>query len=216
MYRRYGYLLSVLRRCYRLRDSASLILNFPGGNFLLAPHHHHDQRRLGDEGDHNGDGVEPLHWSSLAMPRAFRETRPGARCSGWGHPPTAKALYGIPTASYEGSGSRCPARSALVLFHRRRDRQWLDGAPCQDMVLADSDHGPACPPGQSAAKTPRQSVSQLSGWFTAALEVPEVKAKLVGLGLFPVGMCGADFSAFIRKKYEEYGHAIRELNIKVN
>jgi tripartite-type tricarboxylate transporter receptor subunit TctC len=66
------------------------------------------------------------------------------------------------------------------------------------------------------AKTPRQSVSQLSGWFTAALEVPEVKAKLVGLGLFPVGMCGADFSAFVHKKYEEYGHAIRELNIKVN
>jgi tripartite-type tricarboxylate transporter receptor subunit TctC len=66
------------------------------------------------------------------------------------------------------------------------------------------------------AKTPSQTVSQLSGWFTAALEVPEVKAKLVGLGLFPVGMCGADFGAFIRKKYEEYGRAIRELNIKVN
>jgi tripartite-type tricarboxylate transporter receptor subunit TctC len=65
------------------------------------------------------------------------------------------------------------------------------------------------------AKTPRQSVSQLTGWFTAALEVPEVKAKLVGLGLFPVGMCGADFSALVRRKYEEYGHSIRELNIKV-
>jgi tripartite-type tricarboxylate transporter receptor subunit TctC len=55
------------------------------------------------------------------------------------------------------------------------------------------------------AKTPRQSVSQLTGWFTAALEVPEVKAKPVGLGRFPVGS----------RKYEEYGHAIRELNIKV-
>ena len=66
------------------------------------------------------------------------------------------------------------------------------------------------------AKTPRQNVTQLSGWFTAALEVPEVKAKLVGLGLFPVGMCGADFNTFVRKKYDEYGHAIRELNIKVN
>jgi tripartite-type tricarboxylate transporter receptor subunit TctC len=66
------------------------------------------------------------------------------------------------------------------------------------------------------AKTPRQSVSQLSGWFTAALGVPEVRAKLDGLGLFPIGMCGADFGALVRKKYEEYGHAIRELNIKVN
>src|SRR5262249_1943033 len=36
------------------------------------------------------------------------------------------------------------------------------------------------------AKTSRQNVSQLSNWFTAALEVPEVKAKLVGLGLFPI------------------------------
>jgi tripartite-type tricarboxylate transporter receptor subunit TctC len=63
------------------------------------------------------------------------------------------------------------------------------------------------------AKTSRQNVSQLSNWFTAALEVPEVKAKLVGLGLFPIGMCAENFSAFVRKKYEEYGHAIRELNI---
>ncbi len=64
------------------------------------------------------------------------------------------------------------------------------------------------------AKTPREIVSQLAGSFTAALEAPDVKAKLVALGLYPVGICGADFSALIRKKYEEYGRAIRELNIK--
>jgi hypothetical protein len=27
-------------------------------------------------------------------------------------------------------------------------------------------------------------------------------------------MCGADFGAFIRKQYDDYGEAIRESNIK--
>ncbi len=64
------------------------------------------------------------------------------------------------------------------------------------------------------AKTPKESVSQLAGWFTTALQVPEVKAKLVALALYPVGMCGADFVTFIRKQYDEYGRIIREANIK--
>jgi tripartite-type tricarboxylate transporter receptor subunit TctC len=65
------------------------------------------------------------------------------------------------------------------------------------------------------AKTPKETVSQLVGWFTAALRVPEVKAKLVVQGLYPVGICGADFGAFFRKQYDDYGRAIREANIKV-
>ena len=64
------------------------------------------------------------------------------------------------------------------------------------------------------AKTPKDMLSRLAGWFTAALEVPEVKAKLVAQGLFPVGMCGADFGAFIRTQYDDYGRVIREANIK--
>ena len=46
------------------------------------------------------------------------------------------------------------------------------------------------------AKTPQAIVSQLADWLRAALLVPEVKAKLVEQGLYPVGMCGADFGAF--------------------
>jgi len=64
------------------------------------------------------------------------------------------------------------------------------------------------------AKTPKETVSQLVGWFTAALQVPEVKAKLAIQGLYPAGICGADFGAFIRKQYDDYGRAIREANIK--
>jgi tripartite-type tricarboxylate transporter receptor subunit TctC len=64
------------------------------------------------------------------------------------------------------------------------------------------------------ANTPKDTLSQFTGWFTAALQVPEVKAKFAALALLPVGTCGADFGAYLRKQYEEYGRLIRELNIK--
>jgi tripartite-type tricarboxylate transporter receptor subunit TctC len=64
------------------------------------------------------------------------------------------------------------------------------------------------------AKTPKERVSKLAGWFTAAVQAPEVKARLVGLGLFPVATCGADFAALLRKQYDEYGRVVRESNIK--
>ena len=64
------------------------------------------------------------------------------------------------------------------------------------------------------AKTPKATTLQLADWFTAAMGVPEVKSKLVPQGLFPVGVCGTDFGAFIRKEYDKYGRAIRESNIR--
>jgi len=75
--------------------------------------------------------------------------------------------------------------------------------------LADAWFGVFAP-----AKTPKDAVSQLAGWFGSALQVPEIKAKLVSLGLYPVGTCGADFADHIRKQYDQYGRAIREANIK--
>ena len=65
------------------------------------------------------------------------------------------------------------------------------------------------------AKTPKETVMQLAGWFTAALQEPDVKAKLVAQGLFPDATCAADFRAFIRKRYDEYGGILRESNIKL-
>jgi tripartite-type tricarboxylate transporter receptor subunit TctC len=64
------------------------------------------------------------------------------------------------------------------------------------------------------AKTPTETVFQLAGWFTAAMRVPEVRAKLVVQGFNPVGMCGADFATYLRKQYDEYGRVIRAANIK--
>jgi tripartite-type tricarboxylate transporter receptor subunit TctC len=64
------------------------------------------------------------------------------------------------------------------------------------------------------AKTPKQTVSEIAGLFTAAMQVPEVKSKLVAQELYPVAMCGADFAAFVRKRYDEIGRVIREANIQ--
>ena len=64
------------------------------------------------------------------------------------------------------------------------------------------------------AGTARETVNELAGWFAAALKVPEVKAKLALQGLYPVGLCGAEFAEFARKRYDEYGEAIRATGLK--
>lgn len=75
--------------------------------------------------------------------------------------------------------------------------------------VADIWYGVVAP-----AKTPAATVAQRAAWFTAALQAPEIKAKLASQGQFPVTMCGAEFDAFIRKQHEDFGRAIRDANIK--
>jgi tripartite-type tricarboxylate transporter receptor subunit TctC len=64
------------------------------------------------------------------------------------------------------------------------------------------------------AKIPKEIVSRLANWFTAAMQVPEVKAKLVAQELYPVGTCGSDFAIYVREQYEYFGRVIRDSNIK--
>jgi tripartite-type tricarboxylate transporter receptor subunit TctC len=64
------------------------------------------------------------------------------------------------------------------------------------------------------AKTPKETTSRLAGWFTAAIQAPEVKAKLVAQGMYPAVTCGADFTAFLRIQYDDFGRVIHEANIK--
>jgi len=66
----------------------------------------------------------------------------------------------------------------------------------------------------ASAKTPKKTVSQLAAWFTAAAQAPEVKPKLVAQGLYPAVTCGADFAAFLRAQYDDFGRIIRKLDIK--
>jgi tripartite-type tricarboxylate transporter receptor subunit TctC len=64
------------------------------------------------------------------------------------------------------------------------------------------------------AMTPKQATAQLAAWFAAAVNAPEVKAKLATQGLYPVGTCSADFAAHLRKEHEKYGRIIRAANIQ--
>jgi tripartite-type tricarboxylate transporter receptor subunit TctC len=64
------------------------------------------------------------------------------------------------------------------------------------------------------AKTPKEALSRLSASFSAAIQVPETKQKLASQGLYPMEACGAEFGAYLRNRYEEYGRVIRDANIK--
>jgi hypothetical protein len=53
--------------------------------------------------------------------------------------------------------------------------------------------------------------------WAAEKRPPAVQEKPITVsaqGYYPVGMCGANFAALLRKQYDEYGRVIREANIK--
>jgi tripartite-type tricarboxylate transporter receptor subunit TctC len=64
------------------------------------------------------------------------------------------------------------------------------------------------------AKTPKETISQYTAWFTGALQAPEVREKLIGQGLYPIGACEADFAAAYRKENDELGRVIGAADIK--
>jgi tripartite-type tricarboxylate transporter receptor subunit TctC len=64
------------------------------------------------------------------------------------------------------------------------------------------------------AKTSKKDMDQLIGWFTAALKNPELEKKLANLGLFPKGLCGADYTAFLKKQMAQFQRGVKEANIK--
>ena len=66
------------------------------------------------------------------------------------------------------------------------------------------------------ANTPTSTVARHATWFTAALQAPEMREKLLVQGFYPAAICGADFRALLRKQYDDYERIIRELNIGVD
>jgi len=64
------------------------------------------------------------------------------------------------------------------------------------------------------AGTPKETMTQLTTWVSAALQDADVRTKLVNAGLFPTGICGAEFGAHLRQQHEHYLQAIREANIQ--
>jgi tripartite-type tricarboxylate transporter receptor subunit TctC len=64
------------------------------------------------------------------------------------------------------------------------------------------------------AKTPKETTDQLVAMLTAALAAPDVKAKFIAQGLYPVGQCGAAFAAHLKAQHAQYAQVIRDANIK--
>jgi tripartite-type tricarboxylate transporter receptor subunit TctC len=136
-----------------------------------------------------------------------------------GNAPSVNALLGGHVtsvfANYAEVAEQIKAGKVRALAASSRDRI----APLPDVPTvgesgykdydADLWYGVVAP-----AKTPKEALSQLSDWFTAAMQAPEIKPKLVVQGFYPVGICGEDFGKFLRKKYDEYSRIIREAGIK--
>lgn len=103
---------------------------------------------------------------------------------------------------------------ALATTLRARTQEMPDVPTVAESGFNDFDSqtwiGLVAPP-----KTPQATVAQLASWTTSALQAPAVKAKLLAVGLSPVGLCGADFAAYLHRQYDQYARVIRASNIKV-
>jgi len=61
-------------------------------------------------------------------------------------------------------------------------------------------------------KTPDETQSRLAAMFSTAIRSADLKSKLIFQGLYPTGICGAEFRDFVRSQYEDYRRIIREIN----
>ena len=64
------------------------------------------------------------------------------------------------------------------------------------------------------AKTPKPEIDKLTGWFSQALKNPDVAKKLENIGLYPKDVCGAAYTAFLRKQRAQFQQGVDQANIK--
>ena len=114
---------------------------------------------------------------------------------------------GVPAAK---SGK---ARALGVTLAKRLDS--LPDVPAIGEVVpgyvGDAWHGLFVPAG-----TPQAIVDKLAADFARVLAIPDVRKKLMDIGLEPVGNSPADFAAIVRNDYEKWGQVIRKAGIKLD
>jgi tripartite-type tricarboxylate transporter receptor subunit TctC len=125
-----------------------------------------------------------------------------------GHVTSVMAAYPNVAEQVKAGQLRALATASRMRIDSLAEVPTLAESGYQDFE-ADLWYGMVAPAG-----TPPETLSQLAGLFTAALLAPEIKPKLAVQGLSPVGACGADFAAHLRKQYDGYGRVIREAHIK--
>jgi tripartite-type tricarboxylate transporter receptor subunit TctC len=114
---------------------------------------------------------------------------------------------GVPAAK---SGK---ARALGVTLAKRLDS--LPDVPAIGEVVpgyvGDAWHGLFVPAG-----TPQAIVDKLAADFAKVLAIPDVRKKLVDIGLEPVGNSPAEFAAIVRNDHEKWGQVIRKAGIKLD
>ena len=114
---------------------------------------------------------------------------------------------GVPAAK---SGK---ARALGVTLAKRLDS--LPDVPAIGEVVpgyvGDAWHGLFVPAG-----TPPAIVDKLAADFAKVLAIPDVRKKLIDIGLEPVGNSPAEFGAIVRNDYEKWGQVIRNAGIKLD
>jgi tripartite-type tricarboxylate transporter receptor subunit TctC len=66
------------------------------------------------------------------------------------------------------------------------------------------------------ANVPKEVVAKLHMEFTRALALPDVKEKLAGLGIEPVGNKPEEFAAYIKSEAAKYGEVIKKSGARVD
>jgi tripartite-type tricarboxylate transporter receptor subunit TctC len=114
---------------------------------------------------------------------------------------------GVPAAK---SGK---ARALGVTLPKRLDS--LPDVPAIGEVVpgyvGDAWHGLFVPAG-----TPQAIVDKLAADFAKVLAMPDVRKKLIDIGLEPVGNSPAEFAVVVRNDYEKWGQVIRKAGIKLD
>ena len=76
---------------------------------------------------------------------------------------------------------------------------------------ADAWHGLFAPAG-----TPQAIIDKVSADWARVLKDPEIRKRLLDLGLEPIGSTPQQFSTIIRSDYDKWGAVIRRANIKLD
>jgi tripartite-type tricarboxylate transporter receptor subunit TctC len=102
---------------------------------------------------------------------------------------------------------------ALAVGSRRRAEALPDVPTVEQSGFKDYDldiwYGLVAP-----AKTPSEVMARLDDWSASAVKAEDMKPKLAQQGLYPIGVCGAQFAAHLRKQYDDYARVIREAHIR--
>jgi tripartite-type tricarboxylate transporter receptor subunit TctC len=77
--------------------------------------------------------------------------------------------------------------------------------------VGDAWHGLFAPAG-----TPQAIIDKVAADTAKVLAMPDIRAKLAGMGLEPVGNTPAEFAATVRNDYAKWGKVIRDANIKLD